>query len=97
MGNGFKEVAMFRTDKKKYDENYDRIFGKKKKVFEVEDFRLKAIELYMAQPILESMTVVDHVLNKLYHDVTHKQWAFRHTEDIKEFLNNKLKEENGNN
>ena len=30
MAMEFKEVAHLRTDKKKFDENYDKIFGKKK-------------------------------------------------------------------
>lgn len=30
MAREFKEVANLRTDKKKFDSNYDRIFGKKK-------------------------------------------------------------------
>jgi len=29
MGHNFKEVAHLRTNKSKYDENFDRIFGKK--------------------------------------------------------------------
>ena len=48
-------------------------------------------------------SVLTSLLPRLYKDekilkVIHRRLrAFRHTEDIKEFLNNKLKEENGNN
>lgn len=37
MGHNFKEVASIRTDKKKFDNNYDRIFGKNRKEEDVQE------------------------------------------------------------
>lgn len=50
MGQNFKEVAHLRTDMKKYGEEHDRIFGKKKKVEESNQMNDDILYEHQLQP-----------------------------------------------